>query len=138
MDISSVITTILPLIQYPAMLLTCSGYVFLTSTHAKTRKRGFVISATGNVVWIIYGFLTVQPAIIGTISLFSVAGLLVTTTILIKKSRLFKFYHFKSVPQHPFCSFSDPGCNGLSVSCNIYGKCALFRKNTSHFQYQIA
>jgi len=66
MDILSLVTPILPLIQYPAMLITCSGFLFLTSKHAAKRKLGFVISAIGNFTWIFYGLITMQPAIIGT------------------------------------------------------------------------
>lgn len=79
MDIFSVVTPVLPLIQYPAMVLTCVGYTFLTSKHDKLRKTGFTISAIGNIVWIMYGILTVQPAIIGTnmfIFAFGVRGYL--------------------------------------------------------------
>ena len=79
MDISSAIAVVLPLIQYPAMILTCVGYTFLTSKRDHLRKTGFTISATGNIVWVIYGILTVQPAIIGTnvfIFAFGVRGYL--------------------------------------------------------------
>jgi hypothetical protein len=66
MEIFSAISSFLPLIQYPAMILTCVGYTFLTSKRDHLRKTGFTISAIGNIVWMIYGILTTQPAIIGT------------------------------------------------------------------------
>jgi hypothetical protein len=66
MEIIDAIPVIFPLIQYLAMILTCTGYYFVGSKRAVVRKIGFAFGVIGNITWIIYGTNPLQPAIILT------------------------------------------------------------------------
>jgi small basic protein len=60
------ITTGLPMIQYPAAVLTCAGYYFVGSTTPFIRKYGFTLGIIGNIIWMIYALAPVQLGIIIT------------------------------------------------------------------------
>jgi small basic protein len=60
------IMNFLPLVQYPAAVFTIVGYYFVGSTHAATRKTGFILGVTSNIIWVVYGLLPIQLGIVIT------------------------------------------------------------------------
>lgn len=73
---------LISLIQYPSMLLTCCGYYFVGSTKPEIRKIGFFMGIIGNITWMIYALLPLQPGLIFTnvvIFIFGVRGYLNNT-----------------------------------------------------------
>jgi hypothetical protein len=60
------ISALLPWVQYPAAALTIIGFYFIGGKTENLRKTGFTLGLVGNIVWIIYGVLPVQPGIIAT------------------------------------------------------------------------
>ena len=60
------ISSILPLIQYPAAALTIVGYWCVGDKLEIIRKTGFVMGLFGNIVWILYGLFPVQYGLIAT------------------------------------------------------------------------
>jgi hypothetical protein len=66
MEIFELIPAVLPLIQYPAALLTCSAYYFIGDTRPSIRKIGFTVGVIANISWIIYSISPVQWGLVGT------------------------------------------------------------------------
>lgn len=78
MNMNITIIDLIPLLQYPATILTCGGYYFVGSRDHTTRKAGFLVGLVGNAVWIAYALVpTVQIGLIITnvfIALFGIRG----------------------------------------------------------------
>jgi hypothetical protein len=62
------ITSIIPMIQYPASACTVIAYYFIGSNKSDTTKIrfGFVLGLLGNLVWILYALFPIQWGLIIT------------------------------------------------------------------------